>query len=462
MNIEREMRTMAASVRQLAQHQAQMQGYIQTMHMQGRNHPHGEDSEDPDEEQEVNSGRPIGPHARGESSRAKTYVDDIPHVGDRGPQPTMTASVFERLGEYGPKNEPQISRQRREPPESPPRNRRKRRQSQRYGDDQQAQRSPLPVITENSKQTISFKVDDDDENLSFSAGIRNASIPYEFRVPKITHYTGKGDPLDHVNTYKTEMSLRGATPVLKCRAFHLTLSGGAKRWYNKLVAGSISSWPELKKTFINYFSSGKPASVPVQRLHDIRQAESEPLQSYLSRFNEEMLFYERIINAEALSALKGGLDMNLPFWRDVHNNNPTTFDQLVEMITETNENMILYRNRGGVASNQMPRMNYGRSQGRQLLQPHLRRRDYRADPNSGICYVASAQKGLLPPISNSSSTRSFDRSLQLWDDCSYILRSRYKCTFDTSSSLRNAQQMLPCPPKLRTQHRRVPQSGKFG
>ncbi|KAL2466558.1 Uncharacterized protein Adt_42409 [Abeliophyllum distichum] len=168
----------------------------------------------------------------------------------------------------------------------------------------QAQRSPLPVVAENLKQTRSFEVDDDDENLPFSAGIRNASIPHEFRIPKITHYTGKGDPLDHVNTYKTEMSFRGATPVLKCRAFHLTLSGGAKSWYNKLVAGSISSWPEMKKSFINYFSSRKPASAPVHHLHDIRQAESEPLQSYLSLFNEEMLFCERITDAEALSALK--------------------------------------------------------------------------------------------------------------------------------------------------------------
>ncbi|KAL2471879.1 Uncharacterized protein Adt_40015 [Abeliophyllum distichum] len=134
------------------------------------------------------------------------------------------------------------------------------------------------------------------------------------------------------------MSLRGAAPALKCRAFHLTLSGGAKRWYNKLVAGSISSLPELKKTFINYFSSGKPASTPV------------------------------ITDSKALFALKGGLDMNLSFWRDVRNKNPTTFDQLVEMITEeiTNENMILHRNHGEVAPNQMPKVNYGRNQGKQL------------------------------------------------------------------------------------------------
>ncbi|KAL2460630.1 Uncharacterized protein Adt_44050 [Abeliophyllum distichum] len=246
-NFEREMRTMAASVRQLAQHQAQMQGYIQTMHMQGRNRPQGEGSEDPNEEQEVDSGRPNGSHARGETSRAKIYVDDISYIGDGGPQPTMSASVFERLGRHGPRNRLQVSHQRREPSESHPRNRRKRRareaevrgesgfrpyqipqdtyqQPYQYGDDQHPQRSPLPVVTESPKQTRSFEVDDDDENLPFSARIRNASILHEFRVPKIIPYTGKGDPLDHVNTYKMEMSLRGATPALKCRAFHLTLS----------------------------------------------------------------------------------------------------------------------------------------------------------------------------------------------------------------------------------------------
>ncbi|KAL2539774.1 Uncharacterized protein Adt_00752 [Abeliophyllum distichum] len=137
----------------------------------------------------------------------------------------------------------------------------------------------MDIGKENLKQTRSFEVDDDDENLPFSVGIRNASIPHEFSVPKITSYTG---------------------------------NGGTNRWYNKLVAESISSWPKLKKTFINYFSSGKPTSASIQRLHDIRQAESKPLQSYLSRFNEEMLFCERITDAEALSTLKGGLDINLP------------------------------------------------------------------------------------------------------------------------------------------------------
>ncbi|KAL2497429.1 Uncharacterized protein Adt_22979 [Abeliophyllum distichum] len=161
----------------------------------------------------------------------------------------MSASVFERLGGHEPRNRPQVSRQRM-PSESPPRNRRERRAREaeargdsdhqpyqppqdtyqhphHYGDDQQAQRPFPPVITESPKQTRSFEVDDDDENLPFSAGIRNAPIPQEFRVPKITPYTDKGDPLDHVNTYKTEMSLRGATPDLKVQSLqpHLIRRG---------------------------------------------------------------------------------------------------------------------------------------------------------------------------------------------------------------------------------------------
>ncbi|KAL2474863.1 Uncharacterized protein Adt_35599 [Abeliophyllum distichum] len=137
-----------------------------------------------------------------------------------------------------------------------------------------------------------------------------------------------------------------------------------------LETSGISSWPELKKTFINYFSSGRPCLAPVQCLHDMRQEAGKPLQSYLSCFNKEMLFYKRLSDAKTLSGLKGGLNINLPFWRDARNKNPTTFNQLVKIITEeiTNENMILYRNRGELAPSPILGVGYGRGQHRPLQQ----------------------------------------------------------------------------------------------
>ncbi|KAL2542246.1 Uncharacterized protein Adt_03224 [Abeliophyllum distichum] len=122
--------------------------------------------------------------------------------------------------------------------------------------------------------------------------------------------------------------------------------------------------------FINYFSSRKPSSTLVQCLHEMRREVGEPLQSCLNCFNEKMHFCERVSDAEALSAFKGGLNMNLLFWRDVCNKNPTTFNQLVEIITEeiTNKNMIFYRNRIVVAPSPVLGVGYSRGQNRPLNQ----------------------------------------------------------------------------------------------
>ncbi|KAL2499540.1 Uncharacterized protein Adt_25090 [Abeliophyllum distichum] len=151
----------------------------------------------------------------------------------------------------------------------------------------------------------------------------------------------------------------------------------------------------------------------MQRLHDIRQAESELLQSYLSRFNEKMLLCERITDAEALSVLKRRLDMNLPFWRDVRNKNPTTFDQLVEMITEeiTNENMILHRNRGGVAPQPNAKGQLWKKQGKTTLpaSPSSERLSRRPELGNKLCGLCTRRPA--PSISSSNGSRSFDRSL---------------------------------------------------
>lgn len=58
-------------------------------------------------------------------------------------------------------------------------------------------------------------------------------------LPKILKYDGKGDTAKHLNSFKTHMSLRGAILSMKCRAFHLTLSGVVEVGYTRLLKGSI-------------------------------------------------------------------------------------------------------------------------------------------------------------------------------------------------------------------------------
>ncbi|XP_022883682.1 uncharacterized protein LOC111400501 [Olea europaea var. sylvestris] len=151
-------------------------------------------------------------------------------------------------------------------------------------------------------------------------------------MPKIPKYDGRDDLEKYLSAYKTHMSLRGSTPVVKCRAFHLTLSGVAEIWYNRLPPGSIRSWPEFKTTFLKRFTVSKEGEAPIQYLQDMRQTHGESLKSFLSRFTDKMLYCVQVTDHEALSTLRGGLNMNTLFWKDVQNQDPTTYDALLEMM----------------------------------------------------------------------------------------------------------------------------------
>lgn len=59
------------------------------------------------------------------------------------------------------------------------------------------------------------------------------------------------------------MSLRDATSTVKCRAFHLTLSGVAKNWYRRLPPRNIRSWSEFKKMFLKRFAMIEEGEAPI-------------------------------------------------------------------------------------------------------------------------------------------------------------------------------------------------------
>ncbi|XP_022883391.1 uncharacterized protein LOC111400197 [Olea europaea var. sylvestris] len=128
------------------------------------------------------------------------------------------------------------------------------------------------------------------------------------------------------------MSLRRASSALKCRAFHLTLTGAVKVWYNRLPPLRIRSWPDPKKAFLKQYHSRRKVEAPVQYLQDMRQASNKTMKSYLTRFTDKITYCEKVTDREALSALKGGLNMNTLFWRGAQSKNPGTYDELVEMI----------------------------------------------------------------------------------------------------------------------------------
>ncbi|KAM1329349.1 hypothetical protein ACFX2F_013528 [Malus domestica] len=64
-------------------------------------------------------------------------------------------------------------------------------------------------------------------------------------------YTGKEDPIEHLNLFESTMAYRIHTDEERCLLFPSTLSGGALNWYCRLTPETVDSFEELRKLFVS-------------------------------------------------------------------------------------------------------------------------------------------------------------------------------------------------------------------
>ena len=77
-------------------------------------------------------------------------------------------------------------------------------------------------------------------------------------MPAIPQYNGKTDPVAHIQTYRTWMSIAKADAPTLCNVFPLTLTEPAQAWFRRLSIGTISSFEQLNEQFITQFLSFRP------------------------------------------------------------------------------------------------------------------------------------------------------------------------------------------------------------
>ncbi|KAL5539641.1 hypothetical protein UlMin_044603 [Ulmus minor] len=131
-------------------------------------------------------------------------------------------------------------------------------------------------------------------------------MPDRLKLPD-TKYDGTGDPADHLETYQSWMELNSTTNAFKCRAFVITLTGVARRWFRTLRPGTISSFRQLSQSFISQFAVHKVHRKPTWHLYTITQRENESIESYLIRFVKEEMNVQDRSDAAASGALMAGL-----------------------------------------------------------------------------------------------------------------------------------------------------------
>ena len=92
-----------------------------------------------------------------------------------------------------------------------------------------------------------------------------------------------------------------------CRAFPTNLRGSARTWFNHLEIGSIDTFAQLSRAFIDNFIGGRRSARPANYLLNIRQREGESLRSYVQHFNKEAVQIDEPNKYVALTAFNAGL-----------------------------------------------------------------------------------------------------------------------------------------------------------
>ncbi|KAM2006115.1 hypothetical protein ACFX15_001211 [Malus domestica] len=114
-------------------------------------------------------------------------------------------------------------------------------------------------------------------------------------------YTGREDPIKHLNLFESTMAYRMHTDEKRCLLFPSTLSGGALNWYCCLPPEAVDSFEELRKLFVFQHIFQTDRLHFADDLYTIRQKPDESLREYAGRFSNE---YSRCVEADDKTALK--------------------------------------------------------------------------------------------------------------------------------------------------------------
>ena len=126
-------------------------------------------------------------------------------------------------------------------------------------------------------------------NSPFTTVVLECPVPSKFRLPQLKPFDGLKDPQDHLNTFRTTLSLQQPPDEILCRSFPTTLKAAAREWFIKLPNLSIDNFEQLSNTFLRHFIGGQHPKRPADYLLTVKQGEKETLRSYVKHFTSETL-----------------------------------------------------------------------------------------------------------------------------------------------------------------------------
>jgi len=120
----------------------------------------------------------------------------------------------------------------------------------------------------------------------FTDGIIATPLTNKWRGLTMNLYDGSTDPDEHLNIFKTQMTLYTIDRTVWCKVFPTSLKEGSLGWFSDLPPNSIASFDALELKFTTQYATSRPHRTSSMSLLNVRQERGESLRAFMDRFSK--------------------------------------------------------------------------------------------------------------------------------------------------------------------------------
>ena len=123
----------------------------------------------------------------------------------------------------------------------------------------------------------------------------------------IKPYDGSTDPDEHLNVFKTHMTLYTTDKTLWCKVFPTSLQEGPLGWFTKLPANSVGNFKDLTAKFMTLYKTSRPHHMSSLSLLNVKQEKGESLRAFMDRFSKVCMNIRNLMPEIAMHHLVGAI-----------------------------------------------------------------------------------------------------------------------------------------------------------
>ena len=151
-------------------------------------------------------------------------------------------------------------------------------------------------------------------------------MPQNYQPPKFQQLEGKGNSRQHVAHFVETCNNTGTYGDLMVKKFVHSLKENVFDWYTDLAPGSIDSWNQMEREFLNHFYCTH-RTVSMIKLTNSKQWKEEPIIDYIQRWRNLSLNYkDQLFETSAIEMCIQGMNCAISYI--LQGINPKTFEEL--------------------------------------------------------------------------------------------------------------------------------------